>query len=311
MKLSIVTTMFKSEATIAEFVRRASVAAAQITDSFEIVVVDDGSPDSSLTIATDMAAQDPRLKIVELSRNFGHHKALMTGLKYASGDFCLLIDSDLEEPPETLGVFWNRLEKDIDVVYGYQERRTGDLLHRLAGQAAYTVFNLLIPEGIPTNHLTIRLMRRDYVDALLLHGESQVIIGGLWVITGFKQVGLPVDKKVKGDTTYASWRRWKMFLDSVTNFSEVPLIGIFYLGIVIAAISFLVSAWLMLRWMVLGVGVAGWLSVMMSLWFLGGIAIFCIGIIGIYLGKVFAETKSRPYTIVRKVHQAGDLQGGR
>lgn len=312
MKLSIVTTMFRSEATIADFIRRASAAAAQITDSFEIVVVDDGSPDKSLAIAAGLSATDPRLKVIELSRNFGHHKALMTGLKHASGDFCLLIDSDLEEPPETLGAFWDKLGKDdMDVVYGYQEKRNGGLLHRLAGWVAYTIFNLLIPGGIPTNHLTIRLMRRDYVNALLLHGESQVIIGGLWVITGFKQAGLPIDKEVKGETTYAFRRRWKMFLDSVTNFSEAPLIGIFYLGLVIAAMSSLVGAWLLLRWVALGVGVAGWLSVMMSVWFLGGIAIFCIGVIGIYLGKVFAETKNRPYTIVRKVHQIGGAPGGK
>jgi putative glycosyltransferase len=306
MKLSIVTTMFRSETTIAEFVSRAAAAAAQITDSFEIVIVDDGSPDNSLAIATKLAATDPRLKVVELSRNFGHHKALMTGLKHASGDFCLLIDSDLEEPPETLGVFWDKLGKDdLDVVYGYQEKRTGGLLHRLAGWIAYTAFNLLIPAGIPTNHLTIRLMRRAYVDALLLHGETQLIIGGLWVITGFKQGGLPIDKKVKGETTYAFRRRWQMFLDSVTNFSDAPLIGIFYLGIAIAAVSALIGAWLMVRWLVAGVGVDGWLSVMMSVWFLGGIGIFCIGVIGIYLGKVFAETKNRPYTIVRKIHQGG------
>lgn len=310
MKLSIVTTMFKSEATIAEFISRASAAASGITDSFEIVIVDDGSPDSSLAIATEVAAHDPRLKIVELSRNFGHHKALMTGLRYASGDFCLLIDSDLEEPPETLDVFWSKLGKDVDVVYGYQESRNGGLLHRLAGWAAYSVFNALIPEGIPRNHLTIRLMRRDYVDALLLHGESQVIIGGLWVITGFKQLGVRVDRIRRRETTYTFRRRWKAFLDSVTNFSEAPLVGIFYLGLTIAAISLLVGAWLMLRWLVMGVGVAGWLSVMMSVWCLGGIAIFCIGVIGIYLGKVFTETKNRPYTIVRKVHQAGNIQGG-
>jgi putative glycosyltransferase len=312
MKLSIITTVFKSEATIAEFVRRASVAAAQITESFEIVIVDDGSPDNSLTIAIGLAASDPKLKVVELSRNFGHHKALMTGLKHASGDFCFLIDSDLEEPPETLSVFWDKLERDgLDVIYGYQEKRDGGLMHRMAASIAYSAFNLLIQAGIPTNHLTIRLMRRDYVNALLLHGESQVIIGGLWVITGFKQAGLPVDKKVRGETTYAVWRRWKMFLDSVTNFSEAPLIGIFYMGIAIAMISLMVSAWLMLRWLVLGVGVAGWLSVMMSVWLLGGVAIFCIGVIGIYLGKVFTETKNRPYTIVRNVHQSGGLRGGK
>ncbi len=310
MKISIVTTIYNSESTIAEFVHRSTEAAAAITDSFEIVIVDDGSPDKALDIAVDLAANDPHIKVVELSRNFGHHKALMTGLKYASGDYCFLIDSDLEEPPETLAVFWEQLQRGkLDVVYGYQERRTGDLVRRLAGKIAYTVFNLLIPGGIPMNHLTVRLMRRTYVDALLLHRESQLVIGGLWVITGFRQSGVSVRRVDRGATTYALMRRWRILLDSVTNFSEVPLISIFYLGILIAFVSALVGCWLMFRWLVLGVGVAGWLSVMLSVWLLGGIAIFCIGVIGIYLGKVFMETKNRPYTIVRMVHQAGPVGG--
>jgi putative glycosyltransferase len=310
MKLSIVTTMYNSQATIEEFIRRCTVAASAITDDFEIVIVDDGSPDNALAIAIKLAEADPRLKVIELSRNFGHHKALMTGLRHAVGEYCFLIDSDLEEPPETLATFWHQLHReDLDVVYGYQEKRRGMLLQRLSGAIAYTVFNLLIPAGIPTNHLTVRLMCRAYVDALLLHRESQVIIGGLWVVTGFRQAGVAVDKKDKGVTTYAFRRRWTMFLDSVTNFSEAPLIGIFYLGVAIAFVSSLVGFWLMLRWLVLGVGVAGWLSVMLSVWILGGTAIFCIGVIGIYLGKVFMETKQRPYTIVRRVHQAGKTGG--
>lgn len=303
MKLSIVTTIYKSEATIEDFVRRASDAAAKITDSFEIVIVDDGSPDNALALAVRLAQADARVKVVELSRNFGHHKALMTGLAHASGEVCFLIDSDLEEPPEALADFWSRLHaSDLDVVYGYQAKRSGDLMRRLGGYIAYAVFNLLISAKIPTNHLTVRLMRREYVDALLLHREAQTIIGGLWVVTGFRQVGLAIDKKDKGQTSYAFRRRWQMLLDSVTNFSEAPLVGIFYLGLAIAFISALVGCWLMVRWLVLGVGVAGWLSVMLSVWLLGGIAIFCIGVIGIYLGKVFVETKNRPYTIVRKIH---------
>jgi len=310
MKLSIVTTMYNSQATIEEFIRRSEAAALAITDSFEIVIVDDGSPDNALAIAVKLAEADPRLKVIELSRNFGHHKALMTGLRHAVGEYCFLIDSDLEEPPETLATFWDQLHRDdLDVVYGYQEKRRGALLQRLCGAIAYTVFNLLIPARIPTNHLTVRLMRHVYVDALLQHRESQVVIGGLWVVTGFRQAGVPVDKKDKGATTYAFRRRWTMFLDSVTNFSEAPLVGIFYLGLAIAFVSSLVGLWLMLRWLVLGVGVAGWLSVMLSVWILGGTAIFCIGVIGIYLGKVFMETKQRPFTIVRRVHQAGKAGG--
>lgn len=303
MKLSIVTTIYNSEATIEEFVRRASEAAAKITDSFEIVIVDDGSPDNALAKAVQLAQADARVKVVELSRNFGHHKALMTGLAHASGECCFLIDSDLEEPPEILSDFWNHLhENSLDVVYGYQEKRSGDLARRLSGFIAYAVFNLLISAKIPANHLTVRLMCRDYVDALLLHREAQTIIGGLWVVTGFRQVGIAIEKKDKGSTSYAFRRRWQMLLDSVTNFSEAPLVGIFYLGLAIAFVSTLVGCWLMLRWLVLGVGVAGWLSVMLSVWLLGGIAIFCIGVIGIYLGKVFVETKNRPYTIVRKIY---------
>src|SRR5260370_5455635 len=126
MKLSIVSTLYKSEGTVAEFVRRASAAALAITESYEIVLVDDGSPDGALAIAVALASTDPHLKVVELSRNFGHHKSLMTGLKHARGDYCFLIDSDLEEAPELLAEFWAKLhDEDKDVVYGFQARRLG------------------------------------------------------------------------------------------------------------------------------------------------------------------------------------------
>ena len=138
MKLSIVTTLYKSEATIEEFVRRASAAAAAITDDYEIVIVDDGSPDDSLAIAVGLAAADPHLKVVELSRNFGHHKALMTGLKHASGDYCFLIDSDLEEPPELLAEFWAHAARDrTGRRVRLSARSVGRSLQARAGAVAY------------------------------------------------------------------------------------------------------------------------------------------------------------------------------
>src|SRR5579864_3819576 len=193
MKLSVVTTLYKSEATVAEFVRRAGAAAADISEDYEIVIVDDGSPDRALSIAVGLAAADPRLKVVELSRNFGHHKALMTGLSHASGDYCFLIDSDLEEAPELLSEFWTKLHaEDKDVVYGFQAQRAGGMVRRFAGAAAYQIFDWLLSVRIPTNHLTVRLMRRAYVDSLLMHRETQLVIGGLWVITGYRQLGVGV-----------------------------------------------------------------------------------------------------------------------
>jgi putative glycosyltransferase len=307
MKLSIVTTLYKSASTIEEFYRRAVAAAESLMKDIEIVMVDDGSPDDSLAIACAIARRDDRVRVLELSRNFGHHKALMTGLAHAGGDICFLIDSDLEEDPGLLKEFWQTLmQGDRDVVYGFQTERKGDFLTRLTGDIAYGVFRALIPQPIPRNHITVRLMRREYVDALLLHREQQTAIGGLWVITGFKQIGVPVDKLSRKGTTYSNWRRWLVLIDSVTSFSEVPLVAIFYLGIAISAVSALVGIALLILKLILGSAIEGWVSVMLSVWFLGGLLILCVGVIGIYVSKIFVETKNRPYTIVRRIHQSDD-----
>jgi putative glycosyltransferase len=304
MKLSIVTTLYQSAPTLDQFYRRARAAAETLTNDFEIVMVDDGSPDHSLALAKEIAAQDHRVRVVELSRNFGHHKALMTGLDHARGELCFLIDSDLEEDPELLSVFFDKLEQSgADVIYGYQEVRKGGLGEKLTGYFAYWLFKLLIAFPVPRNHITVRLMRRDYVDSLLMHKERQTVIGGLWIITGYRQIGVPVAKLSKGASTYTLLRRWRMLIDSVTSFSEVPLVGIFYLGIIICLMSGVIGVTLLVRKLFLGQVLAGWTSVMISVWFLGGLLILCVGVVGIYISKIFIETKNRPYSIVRKVHQ--------
>ena len=304
VELSIVTSLYQSAATIEEFVRRSVVAAEAVTASFEIVIVDDGTPDDSLAMAIRLAEGDGRIKVVELSRNFGHHRALMTGLEHASGALCFLIDSDLEEPPELLGQFWClRAEMGLDVVYGYQAKRGGKIGRRLMGEIAYWLFRLLIPYEIPRNHITVRLMTRPYVDALLMHKERMTAIGGLWVITGFRQHGVPVVKGTRDISSYSFSRRWHHLIDSITSFSEVPLIGIFYLGMLISFLAAIATISL-LAMHILGISrLAGWVSVMLSIWLIGGLLIFCVGVIGIYISKIFIETKQRPYTIVRAIHQ--------
>ena len=168
------------------------------------------------------------------------------------------------------------------------------------------MFNALIRQPIPRNHITVRLMRREYVDALLLHREQQTVIGGLWVTTGFKQFGVPVNKLSRKGTTYSYWRRWLVLIDSITSFSEVPLVAIFYLGIAISVMSALVGVTLLILKLIFGSAIQGWVSVMLSVWFLGGLLILCVGIIGIYISKIFVETKNRPYTIVRRIHHFAD-----
>ena len=161
MKLSIVTTLYKSGAYVEEFHRRASEAAQRFTDDYEIVMVDDGSPDNSLDLACAIVRRDSRVRVVELSRNFGHHKALMAGLDHARGELCFLIDSDLEEDPALLGNFLDKMQAtDCDVVYGFQETRKGDLLESTGGKIAWYWINKLYSIDIPANHCTVRLMRR-------------------------------------------------------------------------------------------------------------------------------------------------------
>jgi len=308
MKLSIVTTLYRSSPFIDDFHERISAVAQTITDDFEIVMVDDGSPDDSLEIARRLVTKDSRVRVVELSRNFGHHKALMTGLSYAAGDMCFLIDSDLEEDPALLRTFFDTFnDNNADVVYGYQGRRKGGLLERMTGDIAYRLFNLLLSHPVPPNHLTVRLMSRDYLDSLLRHREQETAIGGLWVMTGYRQIGLPINKLSSGRTTYSAWHRWVMLIDSITSFSETPLVAIFYLGLAISTLSGLIAAWLIIRRFFFGSVLAGWISVMLSVWFLGGLLIFCVGVIGIYISKIFIETKNRPYTIVRKLHENKEL----
>lgn len=303
MRLSIVTTLYKSGAHVEEFHRRASEAAQRITDDYEIVMVDDGSPDNSLDIACAIACNDGRVRVVELSRNFGHHKAMMTGLDHASGELCFLIDSDLEEDPTLLGTFLDKMQStNCDVVYGFQETRKGDFLESAGGRIAWYLINKLYSINIPANHCTVRLMRREYVDALLLHRESNVVIGGLWVITGFRQVGTPIVKGHRKESSYSTLLRLATFLNGITSFSTVPLHLMVAFGMVVSCVSFAFGIFVILEKFLRNTA-AGWASLIVSIWFVGGIIVFCLGVIGIYISRIFVETKNRPYVIVRRIHQ--------
>jgi putative glycosyltransferase len=303
MKLSVVTTLYKSAACVEEFYRRATEAAGRITDDFEIVIVDDGSPDNSLDIACALANTDGRVRVVELSRNFGHHKALMTGLDHARGELCFLIDSDLEEDPALLSAFLDRMQSaDCDVVYGFQETRKGDYLESAGGRIAWYLINKLYSINIPLNHCTVRLMRREYVDALLLHRESNVVIGGLWVITGFRQIGMPIAKGARKESSYSTLLRLATFLNGITSFSTVPLHLMVAFGMIVSCISLSFGVFVILEKFIRNTA-AGWASLIVSIWFVGGVIVFCLGVIGIYISRIFVETKNRPYVIVRRIHQ--------
>jgi putative glycosyltransferase len=307
MRLSVVATLYRSEAFVSVFHERVSEAARALDPDYEIVLVNDGSPDRSLALAVALHERDARVRVVDLSRNFGHHRAMMTGLAHARGDLVFLIDSDLEEDPALLGLFHGEMERTrADVVYGVQAERKGGFFERVSGRIFFATFNRLSPFPMPANLCTVRLMTRRYVDALVAHRERQFNIGGLWAITGFDQVPVTIAKEARDGSTYSFARKLTVLVDAVTSFSDRPLIAVFYLGLAIFGAATAAATYLMVRRVFFGVLLAGWPSLIVSVWLLGGLNLFCLGLIGIYLSKVFIETKQRPYTIVRRLYGPGE-----
>jgi putative glycosyltransferase len=304
MDLSIVTTMYCSAPYLEEFYKRVKAVAGKITDDYEIIFVNDGSPDDSLKVAISLFKEDEKVKVIDFSRNFGHHKAMMTGLMHAHGRLVFLIDCDLEIPPESLSEFYDKFQSsDVDVVYGVQAIRQDRLISKMAGSFFYTVFNWLSIDKLPANLTTARLMSQRYVSALVSHQEREVLIGGLWVITGFKQTALALNKLFKGKSSYTLKRKIAIIVNAITSFSVKPLVFVFYLGCIISSLSGLAALYLIIRRLFFGVLLAGWPSLIVSIWLLGGATIFCLGILGIYLSKIFMETKQRPYTIIRQIYE--------
>jgi putative glycosyltransferase len=312
MKLSIVTTLYYSAPYINEFYNRICKVADAITEDYEIIFVNDGSPDKATEVAIGLYEKDYRVRVIDLSRNFGHHKAMMTGLMYAQGDLIFLIDVDLEEPPETLMTFYEKFQNNhVDVVYGVQEYRQGSWFNRISGSLFYVLFNLLSDYPIPYNPLTARLMSQRYVEQLIRFREHLFNIEALWESAGFKQIAVAVNKQpYKGTSTYSFSRKLVYFINAITAFSNKPLIYIACLGLLIIIPSSIYIVYLSIGYCFFRLDVSGWTSLIVSVWFLGGLIVFVLGIIAIYISVILVETKNRPYTIVRQVYEHDTHESG-
>lgn len=304
MKLSVVTTMYCSNSYLREFYTRTVAAVKKLDLSYEIIFVDDGSPDESLQTALSLQNQDPNIKVIELSKNFGHQKAIMTGLQYSQGDYVFLIDCDLEEAPELLNVFWDRMQgaDAIDVVYGVQTKRKGGWFERISGRLFYKMISLLSSVQYPSDTLTARIMSRGYVNALLQFREKELDLWSVFAIAGFRQTAVQAVKGSKGVSTFTLAKKVRRAVEVITSFSHRPL----YLTFILSLVSFIVAlanvAAIVYDKLVLGVDVEGWASILASVWLVGGMILFVLGIFSIYLSKMFLEIKSRPLTIVRNVY---------
>jgi putative glycosyltransferase len=271
--------------------------------SYEFVIVDDGSNVNQLSKARAICEKFSHTSLVCLSRNFGHHYAILKGLEHAKGDLVFLIDSDLEENPmDGLKLYQEFINTKADVVYGYQEKRRGNFGERLSGHFFYFLMREFMRVEIPRNMMTARLMTRRFVNALLSHPEKQVNFSGLTLITGFKQSKIPLTKLRLRKTTYSLSRKTRVLVDAITSFSTTPLKLIFSVGLILFFLSTIVVVFLVLQSLIGQSQTSGWASLIVSVWFLGGLNMLSIGIVGAYVSKIFLETKNRPRAIVSEIY---------
>lgn len=306
-ELSIVTTLYKSAKCIEQFLNGIVTAVQKLgISNYEIIVVNDGSPDESADILLSLMGRYQNITFINLSRNFGHHKAFQAGMSEAKGELVFNIDSDLETDPMELCRFYDFYkEHDVDVVYGYQEQRKGSLTEKITGQLFWKAINKLSGIEIPQNITTERLMTKQYVAELMKLKEATPFLGGLMYWVGFDQKGIPVQRKQRiGKASYNLRMRLNLLLDAVTSLSAYPLKLVFKAGFVTSIVSFLVLLFFVIRKLVFPESILmGYTSFLSVTLFTFGILIMSIGIVGIYLERVFNESKERPNYIVKEIRR--------
>jgi putative glycosyltransferase len=308
MKLSVVSTIYRSKVFLDEFLLEIEKAIKLIQiDDYELIFVNDGSPDNSLQhLITLKKEKYSKIKIIDLSRNFGHHYAMQAGLIEAKGDLIFLIDNDLETHPNVLVNFYKTIKKDrtLDVVYGVQEVRKGNFIERTLGGLFWILINKLSDTKIPHNILTERLMTKEYVKALLRLNDANLFLGGMMYWVGFNQKGILIEKGQRvGASTYSFKRRMDLMLQAITSFSGKPLVYLFYFGLIVSFLSILFIIYLIIQKILyLDEVQLGWTSLVAISILVLGVISTSLGVIGIYVYKIFKQVQGRPNAIIKKIH---------
>ena len=301
--ISIVVPAYNEGDVIPEFNRRLSIVRQELLLSSEVIFVNDGSKDNTLELLRGLKATDPTIGIVDLSRNFGKEIALTAGLDYARGDVVVIIDADLQHPPELIPKFIARWrEEDADVVYGQRISRAGESgVKKLTSRNLYRVISALSGRLIPVDAGDFRILSRRAVDALAGVRERHRFMKGLFAWIGYRQVAMPyeTDLRFAGVSKWNYWKLWNFSIEGITSFSIGPLKVATYIGLITAILSIVYGLFMVIRTILFGNPVPGFPSLLVAILFLGGLQLIFLGIIGEYLGRTFNEVKQRPLYLVR------------
>jgi glycosyltransferase involved in cell wall biosynthesis len=306
--LSVVVPAYNEQQVLPEFHRRTLALLRELALTFEIVYVDDGSSDGTMAALRSLYEADPQsVVVVSLSRNFGKEAAMTAGLEHARGDAVVVIDADLQDPPELMAEMLAQWRAGYDVVYARRRRRHGEtFLKRMTAHWFYRVMGGVSRVSIPHDAGDFRLLSRRATDALLSLREQHRFMKGLFSWIGFRQLAVEYerDPRFAGETKWNYWRLWNYALEGITSFTTAPLKVAMYLGFAVAGLSLSYAVVVVYKTIVYGNNVRGYPSLMVAILFFGGVQLLAIGVLGEYLGRTFNEAKRRPLYFVGEVLRA-------
>lgn len=306
-RLSVVVPCYNEEAGLAAMEARLTAACeAEFGRNFELVMVNDGSKDGTWPLIRQLAAQNSRIVGVDLSRNHGHQLAVTAGLQVSRGDLVMIIDADLQDPPELLGAMVAKIGEGYDVVYGQRTERHGEsAFKRASASLFYKLLNRMSAHEIPLDSGDFRLMTRRVVDQLNAMPERFRFIRGMVSWVGFEQAALPYERGARfaGETGYSLYKMIRLALDAITSFSVLPLRLASLLGMVTGLLGLVLLVWALVAYIVHGT-VAGWTSLIGVVLIMGSVQMVILGVFGDYIGRLYMESKRRPLFIVREIYGA-------
>jgi len=307
--LSLVVPMFNEAGNLDRLFDRLAQVMADLGESYEIVCVDDGSRDDTVARALEHRRRDSRIKVVELSRNFGKELALTAGLRHTSGQAVVMIDADLQHPPEVIKDMMREWRQGFEMVIAVRRDRDDEsAVKRLAAKVFYEVFGRVSEVRLPPGAGDFRLLDRKVVKVLNAMPEHARFMKGLYAWVGFRQTIIPFDvaERAHGETKFNLFRLWRLAIDGITSFTSVPLKVWTFMGMLVASFALLYGLLFIVKTLILGIDVPGYPSLIVAITFFSGVQLISLGVIGEYLGRVFAEVKNRPLFVVREAHGCGD-----
>lgn len=310
LKFSIVIPIYNEEENIPELYGRLTHALKEL-GSYEIIFVDDGSTDRSFPLLKEIAGSDRSVKLVKFSRNFGQHPAINAGFLQASGEYMVLMDADLQDDPADIKKLYDKIREGYDIVFTQIENSETSFFKKFNSMIFHFIFARLSGANTPPNIGTFRMFTRKVLRSINRYHERRIVFGPLMAFVGFSRTYLKVrkNKRTKGVTNYSFLKLFQMAVDSLSTYTMIPLSFMIYSGFFIASMSFAIAMYFIVKKITLGIAVSGYASIIIAIFFLSGVILLSLGIVGDYIFRIYQEVLNRPRFLIDETLNIGDPQG--